>query len=142
MKPLSLGRFGHILYATDFSDGSMRALTYALSLAKEDGAELTMLHVIESKTLSELYSIEWKRQDRESLRRLIPPDLDLACKPDIEIEVGDPAVEIIRLAGTRNAELIVMGCRGGGAVSTHLPWSTLHHVLQHAHCPVLTVRNE
>ncbi len=142
VKPLSLGRFGHILYATDFSDGSMRALTYALSLAKEDGGELTMFHVIQSKTLSELYSIEWKRQDRESLRRLIPPDLDLACKPDIEVEVGDPAVEIIRLAGSRNAELIVMGARGGGAASTHLPWTTLHHVLQHAHCPVLTVREK
>ncbi len=30
----SLNRFGHVFYATGFSGGSMRALTYALSLAK------------------------------------------------------------------------------------------------------------
>jgi nucleotide-binding universal stress UspA family protein len=142
VRPLSLGRFGHILYATDFSDGSMRALTYALSLAKEDGGELTMLHVIESNPVSESELIEWKLDDRRKLNQLIPPDIDLACKAEIEVEVGAPAEEIICLAGSRNAELIVMGCRGGGAVSTHLPWSTLHHVLQHAPCPVLTVRNE
>jgi nucleotide-binding universal stress UspA family protein len=142
VKPLSLGRFGHILYATDFSDGSMRALTYALSLAEQDGAELTMLHVIESNLASESELIEWKLDARRKLNQLIPPDVDLACKPEIEVEVGAPAEEIVCLAGTRNAELIVMGARGGGAASTHLPWTTLHHVLQHAHCPVLTVRGE
>jgi nucleotide-binding universal stress UspA family protein len=140
VKPRSLDRFGHILYATDFSDGSMRALTYALSLAEEDGAELTMLHVIESSPVSASELIDWKRDDHEKLDQLIPPDVDLACKAEIEVEVGAPAEEIVRLAGTRNAELIVMGSRRGGGASTHLPWTTLHHVLQHAHCPVLTVR--
>ena len=142
VKPTSLGRFGHILYATDFSDGSMRALTYALSLAEQDWAELTMLHVIESNPISEFELFKWKLDDRQQLNRLIPPDVDLACKPEIEVEVGVPAEQVVCFAGTRNAELIVMGARGGGSASTHLPWTTLHHVLQHAHCPVLTVRAE
>ena len=60
MKPTSLGRFGHILYVTDFSYGSLRALTYALSLAEQDRAELTMLHVIESYPISESGLLEWK----------------------------------------------------------------------------------
>lgn len=139
VRPLSLDRFGHILYATDFSSGSMGALTYALSFAEQDGAELTMLHIIQSKPVSDSYLIEWKRQDRESLRQLIPNDLDLAYKPEIEVEVGEPAEEILVLAETRNAELIVMGSHAG-TLSTHFPWTTLHHVLQSAHCPVLTVR--
>jgi len=137
--PLSLDRFGHILYATDFSSGSRRALTYALSLAEQDGAELTMLHIVQSKQVSDSYLIEWKRQNREGLRQLIPPDLDLAYKPEIEVEVGDPAEEILVLAETRNAELIVMGSHAS-TLSTHIPWTTLHRVLQKAHCPVLTVR--
>jgi len=137
---VSLNRFGHVLYATDFSSGSTRALSYALSLAEEDRAELTLLHVIESKPASESELLEWKQQDREDLNQLIPPDADLACKPEIEVEIGVPEVEIVRLANTRKAELIVMGCHLGGAGSTHLPWTTLHHVLEHAHCPVLTVR--
>ena len=37
--------FKHILFATDFSAGSLRALPYALSLAEENQARLALLHV-------------------------------------------------------------------------------------------------
>ena len=137
---LSLERFGNILYATDFSSGSLRALNYALSLAEEDRAELTMLHVIENNPVSDAELIEWKRRDGDRLRHLVPPDLDLPSQPEMEVEVGDPAEEVVRLADARNADLIIMGSHPSGAVATHVPWTTLHHVLQHAHCPVLTVR--
>ncbi|MGC2112556.1 MAG: universal stress protein [Candidatus Korobacteraceae bacterium] len=142
VRLMSPNRFHHIFYATDFSSGSMRALMYALSMAEEDRSELTLLHVIESKPASEAELLEWKRQDREKLSRMVPADNDLAYKPEIEVEIGIPEVEIIRLADTRNADLVVMGSHAGGAIATHLPWTTLHHVLQHAHCPVLTVRGE
>jgi len=138
----SLHRFSRILYATDFSCGSLKALTYALSLAEEDRADLTLLHVIESQSVSEAELLEWKRQDRERLLRMIPTDSDLAYQPEIEVEIGIPEVEIVRLADTRKAELIVMGSHSGGAASTHLPWTTLHQVLRNAHCPVLTVRGD
>jgi nucleotide-binding universal stress UspA family protein len=140
VRLLSLESFSNILYATDFSSGSLRALNYALSLAEEDRAELTMLHVIESLPVSDGEFVEWKRRDCERLRQLVPTGIDLPSQPEMEVEVGDPAEEIVRLADARNAELIVMGSHPSGAVSTHLPWTTLHHVLQHAHCPVLTVR--
>jgi nucleotide-binding universal stress UspA family protein len=137
---LPLDRFANILYATDFSSGSLRALNYALSLAEEDRAELTMLHVIESNPMSDGELVEWKRTDCEHLSQLVPTDLDLPFQPEMEVEVGDPAREIVRLADARNAHLIVMGSHASGAAATHVPWTTLHHVLQHAHCPVLTVR--
>lgn len=142
VRSVSANRFGHVFYASDFSTGSMRALTYALSLAEDDRAKLTLLHVIESEPTSESELLEWRRQDREKLSQMIPPDADLAYEPEIEVEMGIPEVEIVRLADTRQAELIVMGCHSGGVVSTHVPWTTLHHVLQNAHCPVLTVRGE
>ncbi len=142
VRSLSPNRLGHIFCASDFSSGSTRALTYALTLAEEDRSELTLLHVIESESLSESELLEWKRQDREKLSQMVPSDADLAYKPEIEVETGIPEVEIVRLADSRNAELIVMGCHTGGVVSTHLPWTTLHYVLQRAHCPVLTVRGE
>ena len=142
VRSISSNRFSHVFYATDFSGGSTRALTYALSLAEEDRAELTFLHVIESRPVSESELLEWRQLDREKLSQMIPLDVDLAYKPEIEVEIGIPKVEIVRLADTRKAELIVMGCHSGGAPSTHLPWTTLHYVLEHAHCPVLTVRGE
>lgn len=133
------GRFGHILYATDFSAGSRGALTYALSLAEEDGAELTLLYVVEGDPKSEAELVRWRLEAREKLSRLVPPFVDLASRPEAEVEIGAPGEEIVRLAESRGADLIVMGSRGGGALATHLPWSTLHHVVQHACCPVLTV---
>ncbi len=136
---LSANWFKHILFTTDFYPGSTRALTYALSLAEEDRAELTLLHIIESKPISQDELMDWTQQDRARLARMVPADVDLTRKPEIEVEMGTPHVEILRLGQTRNADLIVMGSHAGGAVSTHVPWTTLHHVLQHAHCPVLTV---
>ncbi len=132
----------HVFYATDFSSGSMRAFTYALSVAEEDRAELTLLHVIESSPISESELFDWKFQGREQLNRMVPREADLAYTPEIEVETGTAHLEILRMAEARDADLIVMGSHAGGALSTHVPWTTLHHVLQHAHCPVLTVRGE
>jgi len=139
-QPSRADRFSHILYATDFSSGSTAALTYALELAEQDRAELTMLHIIVSKPGSDAELIKWSRHDRETLRQLVPAGLDLAYKPEIEVEIGDPAEQMLLLAGTRSADLIVMGSHGG-TLATHFPWTTLHHVLQSAPCPLLTVRS-
>ena len=139
VRQLPVNRFNNILYATDFSSGSLRALNYALTLAEDDQAELTMLHIIETPAAeAELWV--WKPRDCRRLRQLLPTDIDLPSPPKIEVEAGNPADEIVRLADARNADLIVMGSHSDGALSTHLPWTTLHHVLQNAHCPVLTVR--
>ena len=40
-------RFAHILFAIDFSEGSLHALPFALSIAEEHDAELTLMHVLE-----------------------------------------------------------------------------------------------
>ncbi len=136
----ALTRFSHILFASDFLSGSMHALNYALRLAEEDGADLTFLHVIEAEPASETELMEWKAEDREKLRQMIPPDIDLACPPEIEIEVGLAGTQIVRMADTRKADLIVMGSHPGGAAATHFPWTTLHHVLQQTRCAVLSVR--
>jgi nucleotide-binding universal stress UspA family protein len=136
----SFEHFKHILYATAFSAGSSRALNYALLLAEQDRSYLTLLHAIESPPAEwEIEVTEWIREDREKLRQMIPLNVDLAYEPEIEVETGVPAVEILRLGDTRKADLIVMGSHVGGAMATHLPWTTLHDVLRNARCPVLTV---
>jgi nucleotide-binding universal stress UspA family protein len=135
-------RFGHIFYASDFSSGSRRSLPYAVSMAEEDRAHLTMLHVIDRDPISRSEVREWKQESREKLRQMVSSDLNLPYKPEIEVEFGIPEREIVRQAQARNADLIVMGSHSGGMLSRHLPWTTLHYVLQHAHCPVLSVRGE
>jgi nucleotide-binding universal stress UspA family protein len=132
-------RLRHVFYATDFSSGSARALTYALSLAENDRSELTLLHVIEGKPISEDELFDWRFHDRERLACMVPHDVDMAYKPEIEVETGVAHHQILLMAETRGVDLIVMGSHFAGPLSTHLPWTTLHRVLEGAHCPVLTV---
>ncbi len=142
VRSVSPNRFGQVLFASDFSSGSKRALTYALSLAKNDRAELTLLHVIATEPASDEELSQWQQQDREKLTQMIPPSADLPYKPEIRIVIGAPEMEIVRQADQNRADLIVMGCHSGDVMATHLPWTITHHVLRHAHCPVLTVRGE
>ena len=131
----------HVLFATDFSDGSMKALPYALSLAEENNAELTLMHVLEQlEPMPMEYSQELLANYRKRLWDIVPDDASLWCKPQVSVIVGVAANEIVQFAHDRQADLIVMGAHSGGAVASHLPWTVVHGVVRHARCPVLTVR--
>jgi nucleotide-binding universal stress UspA family protein len=73
-----------------------------------------------------------------SYRAIVPNEAALAYAPDLVIEVGLAAQSILNAAQERDADLIVMGVRRSDG-ATHLPWSTVHRVVAHAPCPVLTV---
>jgi len=129
-----------ILYATDFSEGSMHAWRYALSLSEAYRADLLMLHVIDAHEPS--VSVEGNDTSaEEQLREMVPRGLNVGHVETI-VREGHPSEEIVRIAGERAADLIVMGSRAEPHWQTlHLPWSTAHQIIAHASCPVLTVRN-
>lgn len=62
--------------------------------------------------------------------------------PDLEIRVptGDPREELVRLADEVDADLIVVGARGLGAVGTAILGSVSVAVTRHAPCPVLVIK--
>ena len=132
-------QLSQILFATDFSEGSMHALPYALSLAEENDAELTLLHVLEElRPMPIEYSKELLADYRKRLWDLVPAEVSLWCKPQVVVEVGGAAASIVRTAHDRKVDLIVMGVHHGGTVASHLPWTVVHSVVRHARCPVLT----
>ena len=53
---------------------------------------------------------------------------------------GDPAIEICRVAKEGRFDLVVIGSHGSGFFKQVLLGSVSHHVLHHAPCPVLVVR--
>jgi len=131
----------HVLFATDFSEGSLHALPYALSLAEENNAVITLMHVLEQlEPMPVEYSKELLADYRRRLWELVPDDANLWCKPQVAVEIGVAGDVIARMARDRQADLIVMGVHQAGAVASHLPWTVVHSVVRHARCPVLTVQ--
>jgi len=152
--PAGFPVFKAIVCPVDFSDASMLALEYALSLARETDAHLTVLHVasfaLEQTMLDTAAAengmtlAEFRRlteQDLEArLRGTVPADASDYCRVDTLLTHGKPGIEVVRVATDRHADLIVMGVHGRGAVDLTLFGSTTQHVVRAAHCPVLTIR--
>jgi nucleotide-binding universal stress UspA family protein len=129
-----------ILFATDFSPGSLRALPYALSLAEENQASLVLLHLVPLVPMHEEEQVE--AAIRERMRKLVPAEAATWCIPEYAVRFDFPAEGILSVAREREADVIVMGVRKSDHPRTlaHLPWATAHEVVCRAHCPVLTVR--
>lgn len=131
--------FREIVFATDFSPESVAAAEFAISVAEEFQARLSLLHVIEEHDRDQPAPTEWAL---ERLERLIPTDAALWCKPGTVIKFGSPAECILKAAAERNADLIVLGVRPTAhlGIETHLTRGITHNIVAHACCPVLTIR--
>ncbi|MGA7926808.1 MAG: universal stress protein [Candidatus Sulfotelmatobacter sp.] len=139
----SEAEFNRILLATDFGEESVAAAPYAISLAQEHQARLSLLHVLERPHAG---TVDLESNSDFLVRRLqelVPKDAELWCHPDYFVEFGPPAERILQFSATHGTDLIVMGVRpthGAVGTVTHLAHTTAQHIVAHATCPVLTVR--
>ena len=143
--------FKTIVCAIDFSESSLAALTWALSLAEEADARLSLLHVIEvppdlrtsavvtEREVDELHAA-FEADALERLRALIPADASDYCSVETATVSGAAGHAILAFAQQRHADLIVMGAQGHGAIERLVFGSKTRDVVCGATCPVLTVR--
>jgi nucleotide-binding universal stress UspA family protein len=131
-------RLSRILFGTDFSENSERALDYAISAAEEYDAELTLLHVLED-VLTAGESMKAVATATLQLDRLIPPERGKAVKTKTAVRIGKPYQEIIQFAEETQADMVVMGVHGRGALDLAVFGSTTYRVLQLGPCPVMAV---
>jgi nucleotide-binding universal stress UspA family protein len=136
-EPVSLRR---ILLCTDFSNCASRATQYALSLAQEYNSELTLLHVVEN--LGREGSEAVMREADRKLEELVPEDARNWCTVRTIVRIGKPYGEIIQAAVEQQADVVVLGVRGRGALDLAVFGSTTYRVLQLGPCPVLAVHEE
>ena len=135
-----------IIYATDFNREPSKAASYAIALAQEFQARLTLLHVIPDPKTGELVNAaQLETGAKHLLGKLLPSGAESWCEPEFIVEHGDVGEKILEMAKNKHADLIVLGVQpesGFPGAATHLPIATAHKVVSHAVCPVLTVRNE
>lgn len=152
-----------ILYATDLDSGAPQVFRYALKLAKEQKAEITILNVLEplgafAQSLVELHiahdQAEMMHEEaKEKVRKDIESRLAELCEaehcqgPDgrdlvAEIRVidGQPAEAILATAKEMGADLIVMGSHRHSTLGDALLGGTANKVLHRAEAPVLLVK--
>jgi nucleotide-binding universal stress UspA family protein len=142
-EPQREAKFRKIVYATDFGDSSATAAAYAVALAQEHQAHLTLLHVIEQPKAGKLVRPhELEAAAMERLRAFVAGEAELWCEPKTVVAHGVPAEKILEVSEKEQADLIVLGVRKveGIVRATHLPATVAHQVISRASCPVLTVR--
>jgi nucleotide-binding universal stress UspA family protein len=138
LAPLELD-LRQIVFATNLAN-STRTAEAAVLLAQEFHARLTLLHVMEDYTQLGRRPGPIEEAVRR-LRALVPLNSNLKYTPETVLEFGLPSERILEVAVERESDLIVLGARAAMEVgTTRLPWTTAHHVIVNAHCPVLTIR--
>jgi nucleotide-binding universal stress UspA family protein len=130
---------GRILFCTDFSEHSRRALDPALSLTEEYNAELTLLHVLEDIP-GPSETVKAKAKAMEQLDKLIPPERRKTVRIKTEVRIGKPYQQIIQLALDTQTDMVIMAVHGRGALDLAVFGSTTYRVIQLGPCPVLAVQ--
>ena len=137
-----------ILVATDGSREAQLAVTTAADLAKSTDSQLHVLHVGESPLAyhpeRHAYRAEYEEHEKEA-QQLLEAQVDRiegagATEAQAHLRMGRADEEIVELAQSIDAGLIVMGSRGHGRLRRALVGSVSESVVRHAHCPVTIVR--
>lgn len=138
-----------ILCPTDFSPASEKALAYGLSLARQTGSKITLLHVVQvpffvgledgpgAASANEVFVEEARREALERLRGEQKKHAQDGLDIDIVQLEGPPHERIVEAA--KDKDLLVMGTHGRTGLPHLLLGSVAERVVRMAPCPVLTV---
>jgi len=140
-----------VLVPVDFSKYSLETVRYALGLEWMAAGEYCLIHVVMQEdfgaypSISPLPSTPLKTRladSEEELCKIIDelrgeyPDAIISSR----VVAGFPFKEICRVAEEDNVDLIIIGTHGRTGLAHLLIGSTAERVVQHASCPVLSVK--
>ena len=149
--------FSKILYPTDFSEPSKKAIRYVKKLREGGTKEIVILHVIDEHELVMMIEgcgwlgkdpaecldeIEKKHREmaEKELNKIKEKLMNEKVKVKTQIEKGTPFKKIVEIAEREKVSLIVMGSHGKGMLKELLIGSVSENVIRHTKKPVLIVR--
>ena len=133
-----------ILVPTDFSDNARLALDYAIDLADQFDAQLTLLHCyrVITSTGSFISMERYLKEDAERDMTALVEEVKGQKKDmeiDYEIRRGDAVLLASDIADRSNYDLIVMGTQGASGLKSILMGSTARGLLERAKTPMLVI---
>ena len=139
-----------IVFPTDFSALSLKALPIATRMASVMDAELHCVYAVEEPHIYATLDMgpvaiptaeELASSAQNRLNNFVSEHVKGLSKPAVgKVLVGRPAEEIANYAEEHGAETIVMTTHGHSGVKHLILGSTTEGVLRMASCPVLSVR--
>jgi len=139
--------FNKIVIPFDGSEPCKRASSKALDIAKDQGAEVIGIKVINIAgglivpTDNVWASVESKAHEKAQaiLDELVKMASETGVKVTTVILEGGPTAQTAKYARENNADLIVMGVGGKGGLGERILGSHTNRMLREAPCPVLVV---
>jgi nucleotide-binding universal stress UspA family protein len=137
--------YRHILVAIEHSDADGAILGHIRQLARLTGARLLLLHVADgwaARAYDELQlrESEEMRDDRAYLEQLTKDLTAEGFDAGWRLAKGDPATEIVRVAGQEHVDLVAMSTHGHRFLSDLLHGTTADRVRHQVAMPVLLLK--
>lgn len=140
--------YQHVLLAIDFFEQSQLVIERAKHIATAYQSQLSLIHVVDNLPFADSVYAGFPPDNLELMTVLmdnaktklanLAKELNV-MEQNSYLEIGSPKTEIVRIANTINADLIVVGSHGRHGLALLLG-STSNGVLHHANCDVLAVR--
>jgi nucleotide-binding universal stress UspA family protein len=135
--------FSKILCPIDFTTYSHRALEHAVAIARSHGASVTGISVLDdAPAYAAINGVpRWTRDDLPRMQAQVLKILHEtnAPSPSAVAVLGNPALEIEKLANTAATDLIVMPVHGWRGAATRTCGTVTEQILCHASVPVLLI---
>ncbi|MFH5833140.1 universal stress protein [Halalkalibaculum sp. DA3122] len=140
-------QLNRILFPTDFSDNAENALSFALELASQTGAAITLFHVIEAPSYIPHDSGGLPKSHSQKARTLLEKTADSIRKSeryselqvDLVLQNGNVVSSILEHANSKDFDLVVMGTKGRSKMNRILYGSIASHVILESSIPVLAI---
>ena len=149
--------FEKILYPTDFSDVSKKALAYIMGMRKIGVKEVVVLRVIDQKRTDfktmgiscvgkdviDFFKYVNRKLEEDALNELkaIKSKLGAAgFQVILRVERGVPKVKILQVEKEEDISAIVLGSHGKSNISEMLLGSVSEHVIRHCKKPVVVIK--
>jgi nucleotide-binding universal stress UspA family protein len=143
--------FKKILFPTDFSDVSQKAVKYIKQLKGAGAQEVIVLHVIDEKELLVLSRVPDQYlqittlMEKEIAKEMADVEADMAAEGfsvKLKVKTGKPFTEIMMTATEEKVSIIVVGSHGKSNIGEMLMGSVSENVIRHAKVPLLVISRE
>ncbi|NTV60986.1 MAG: universal stress protein [Chlorobiaceae bacterium] len=134
-----------ILCPIDFSDASLKEVSYAREFAASMGAEIYLLNVLDIPVDVLVNNLpleeKFEKRELEKLEKIKQQLASEGVKVEGSVEFGKTEDAILDKARELGANLIIMGSHCKSGFSRLFLGSVTEHVMRRANCPVLVVKS-